>query len=217
MDRWNEIFLDKFCPHVDWVNKRANFILHLQADMEVANQKHQWFKFLLRHQGGRYTRLEHTVYTEKKSLLSETIKEIGLILNCIPPHSLLILGLRHFFMVSSFAMKILFYTIHMWKDVLVPICILPSLLKIRIHHVITLMMMMTALVSIVSVEDSTSVVQLEKSAFVTMHVILTTENFLLYRKAVVGQSLPLHFFYCQESLSVLLALSVKQSVCHNEF
>ena len=63
---WTEIFLDKFYPHVDWVNRRANFILHLQADMEVADQNHQWFKFLLRHQGGRYTRLEHTVYTEKK-------------------------------------------------------------------------------------------------------------------------------------------------------
>ena len=66
MDRWNEIFLDKFCPHVDWVNKRANFILHLQADMEVVDQNHQWFKFLLRHQGGRYTRLEHIVFTEQK-------------------------------------------------------------------------------------------------------------------------------------------------------
>ena len=62
---WTTIFFDKFCPRVDWVNRRVNFILHLQADMEVADQNHQWFKFLLRHQGGRCTRLEHTVFTEQ--------------------------------------------------------------------------------------------------------------------------------------------------------
>ena len=136
--------------------------------------------------------------------------------NCIPPDSLLVLGLSQFFTVSSFSMKIPFATVLMWKDVSVLICILPSLLKIRIHHVITLMMMMTALVSTVSVEESTSMVHLEKFAYVAMHVILMTENVLLYPKVVVGQSLPLHFVYGQESLSVLLALSVKQSVCHNE-
>ena len=64
--RWTKIFLDKFCPRADWVNRRANFILHLQADMKVADQNHQWFKFLLRNQGGRYTRLEHSVYIEQK-------------------------------------------------------------------------------------------------------------------------------------------------------
>ena len=129
--------------------------------------------------------------------------------NCIPVDSLLILGLSQFLMASSFAMKILFSTVLMWKDVSVLICILPSLLKICIHHVITLMMMMTALVSIVLVEESTSTMQLEKSASVAMHAILTTENLLLYLKAVVGRSLSLHFVYGQESLSVLLALSVK--------
>ena len=60
-----EVLLDNLCPHVDWVNRRANFVLHLQADMEVANQNHQWFKFLLRHQGGKYTRLEHIIFTKQ--------------------------------------------------------------------------------------------------------------------------------------------------------
>ena len=62
---WTEIFLYKFCPRVDWVNIWVNFILHLQADMEVADQNHQCFKFLLHHQGGRYTCLEHTFFTEQ--------------------------------------------------------------------------------------------------------------------------------------------------------
>ena len=61
---WTEVLLDKFFPRVDWVNHRANFILHLQADMEVVDQNHQWFKFLLSHQGGRYTHLEHTIFIE---------------------------------------------------------------------------------------------------------------------------------------------------------
>ena len=63
---WTEILLDKLCLCVDWINRRANFIVQLQADMEVADQNHQWFKFLLHHQGGRYTRLEHTIFTEQK-------------------------------------------------------------------------------------------------------------------------------------------------------
>ena len=75
-------------------------------------------------------------------------------------------------------MKIPFATVLMWKDVSVLICILPSLLKIRIHHVITLMMMMTALVSTVFVEESTSMVHLEKFASVAMLVIHMIENLL---------------------------------------
>ena len=34
---WTDIFLDMFCPHNDWENRKANFILHLKADMEVAS------------------------------------------------------------------------------------------------------------------------------------------------------------------------------------
>lgn len=49
---WTEVFLDKFCPRKDWIERRANFILHLEADMQAADQHNQWFKFLLRHHGG---------------------------------------------------------------------------------------------------------------------------------------------------------------------
>ena len=38
----------------------------MKADIEVAVREHQWFKFLLHHEGGRYTRLEHTVFTSQK-------------------------------------------------------------------------------------------------------------------------------------------------------
>ena len=63
---WTEVLLDKFCPRLDWVNRRANFILHMKADIEVVDREHQWFKFMLHHNGGRYKRLEHTLYTSQK-------------------------------------------------------------------------------------------------------------------------------------------------------
>ena len=90
--------------------------------------------------------------------------------NCIPTDSLLILGLSPFLMMSSFVMKIPFFTVLMWKYVSVLICILPSLLKICIHHVINFMMKKIAMDSIVPVVESTSAIN--KSAYVSMHVIL---------------------------------------------
>ena len=63
---WTKVFLDKFCPRKDWVQRRANFILHLQADMIVAHQNHMWFKFKLRHLGGAYSPLEPPVFTQQK-------------------------------------------------------------------------------------------------------------------------------------------------------
>ena len=44
---WTKVFLNKFCPRKDWVQRHANFILHLQADMIVAHHNHMWFKFKL--------------------------------------------------------------------------------------------------------------------------------------------------------------------------
>ena len=38
----------------------------MKADIEVAVREHQWFKFMLHQEGGRYTRLEHTVFTSQK-------------------------------------------------------------------------------------------------------------------------------------------------------
>ena len=38
----------------------------MNADIEVAVREHQWFKFMLHHEGGRYTRLEHIVFTAQK-------------------------------------------------------------------------------------------------------------------------------------------------------
>ena len=38
----------------------------MKVDIEVAVREHQWFKFMLHHEGGRYTRLEHTVFTSQK-------------------------------------------------------------------------------------------------------------------------------------------------------
>ena len=89
-------------------------------------------------------------------------------------------------------MRIPFSTVLMWKDVSVLI-----LQKIRIHHVITFMMMKTTLDSIVPAVETTSAVK--KSASVTMHVIHTIENLLLLLKVVVGRSLSLLFVYGQES------------------
>ena len=63
---WTEVLLDKFYPRTDWENHHANFILHMKADIEIADREHQWFKFMLHHQGGRYTKLEHTVFTSQK-------------------------------------------------------------------------------------------------------------------------------------------------------
>ena len=63
---WTKVLLDNFCPRMDWVNRRANFILHMKADIEVADTEHQWFKFMLHHHGRRYTRLEHTLYASQK-------------------------------------------------------------------------------------------------------------------------------------------------------
>ena len=37
----------------------------MKANIEVADREHQWFKFMLLHHGGRYTWLEHTVYTSQ--------------------------------------------------------------------------------------------------------------------------------------------------------
>ena len=64
--RWTEVFLDKFCPRKDWVQRRANFILHLQVDMIVAHHNHMWFKFKLRHLGGAYSPLEPPIFTQQK-------------------------------------------------------------------------------------------------------------------------------------------------------
>ena len=55
-----------FSPRTDWENRHVKFILHMIADIEVAVREHQWFKFMLHHEGGRYTRLEHTVFTSQK-------------------------------------------------------------------------------------------------------------------------------------------------------
>ena len=63
---WTEVLLDKLCPRTDWENRRANFILHMKADIEIADREHQWFKFMLHHQGGHYTKLEHTIFTSQK-------------------------------------------------------------------------------------------------------------------------------------------------------
>ena len=38
----------------------------MKVDIEVAVREHQWFKFLLHHEGGWYTRLEHTIFTSQK-------------------------------------------------------------------------------------------------------------------------------------------------------
>ena len=63
---WTDVFLDTFCPRTDWENRRANFILHLKADLEVAHQNFQWFKFKLIHEGGTYQPLEHRIYAQQK-------------------------------------------------------------------------------------------------------------------------------------------------------
>ena len=63
---WTDVFLDKFCPRHDWENRRANFILHLKADLEVAHQREYWFKFKLHFEGGSYTPLEHRMYVQQK-------------------------------------------------------------------------------------------------------------------------------------------------------
>ena len=152
---WTEICLDKFCPHVDWVNRRANFILHLQANMEVADQNHQWFKFLLRHQGGRYTRLEHTIFTEQKFVKRDRHKnriDAKLHTRKLP----LEFQVESLLEVSSFVKRIQFSMVLMWKDVLVLTCILPYLLKIRIHHVMNFMMMKVATHLTVVVVELTS-------------------------------------------------------------
>ena len=132
--------------------------------------------------------------------------------NYIPADSLLTFDLSQFFTANSCVKRIPFSTVLMWKDVSILICIPPSLLKIRIHHVITFMMMKTTLDSIVPAVESTSAVK--KYASVAMHVIHMIENLLFLLKAVVGRSLSVLFVYGQESLSVL---SVNQSVYHNEF
>ena len=38
----------------------------MKADIEVAVREHQWFKFMLHLEGGRYNKLEHTVFTTQK-------------------------------------------------------------------------------------------------------------------------------------------------------
>ena len=63
---WTDILLDNFCPRIDWENRRANFIAHLKADMEIANKQNQWFKFKLHYEGGQYKPLDHTVITRHK-------------------------------------------------------------------------------------------------------------------------------------------------------
>ena len=160
--------------------------------MEVADQNHQWFKFLLRHQGGRYTRLEHIVYTEQKFIKRD---RQGNRIDAKLHTCRLPLDSR---VESIFYGKFLceenpVFHVLMWKDVSVLICILPSLLKIHIHHVITFMMMKTAMDSIVPAVEST--LTIKKSTSVAMHVIHTIENMLLFMKAVVGRSLSLLFVY----------------------
>ena len=34
--------------------------------MDVADQEHQWFKFMLHYDDGKYRRLDHTLYTSQK-------------------------------------------------------------------------------------------------------------------------------------------------------
>ena len=63
---WTEVFLDNFFPRKDWVQRRANFILHLQAHMIIAHHNHMWFKFKLRHLGGAYSPLEPPIFTQQK-------------------------------------------------------------------------------------------------------------------------------------------------------
>ena len=38
----------------------------MKADIEVAVREHQWFKLMRHHEGGKYNRLEHTVFTSHK-------------------------------------------------------------------------------------------------------------------------------------------------------
>ena len=38
----------------------------MKADMEIADQMHQWFKFMLHYEGGQYKPLDHTLYTSQK-------------------------------------------------------------------------------------------------------------------------------------------------------
>ena len=63
---WTDVFLDKLCPRNDWENRRDNFIYHLKADIEVADQNEQWFKFILHYEGGSYKPLEHRLYVQQK-------------------------------------------------------------------------------------------------------------------------------------------------------
>ena len=81
--------------------------------------------------------------------------------------------------VNSFVKRIQFSTVLMWKDVLVLTYILPYLLKNRIHHVMTFMMIEVATDLTVAVVESTSAVN--KYASVAMHVIHTIENLLFVK------------------------------------
>ena len=63
---WTKILLDHLCPRADWENRCANFITHLQVDMEIADRENQWFKFMLHYEGGSYKPLDHTVFTRQK-------------------------------------------------------------------------------------------------------------------------------------------------------
>ena len=90
--------------------------------------------------------------------------------NYIHADYLLTFGLSQFLTANSCVKRIPFSTVLMWKDVSVLIYILPSLLKIRIHHVINFMMKKIAMDSIVPMVESTSAIK--KSAYVAMHVIL---------------------------------------------
>ena len=38
----------------------------MKEDMEVPDQEHQWFKFMLHFDGGKYRPLDHTLYTSQK-------------------------------------------------------------------------------------------------------------------------------------------------------
>ena len=63
---WIKVFFDNICPRKDWVQRQANFILHLQEDMILVHQNHMWFKFMLRHLGVTYSPIEPPIYTQQK-------------------------------------------------------------------------------------------------------------------------------------------------------
>ena len=43
----------------------------MEADMQIADQNHQWFKFLLIHEGGSYKPLDHEIYVTQKFIMKD--------------------------------------------------------------------------------------------------------------------------------------------------